>query len=157
MFYHVFSPSSFYSYLTNSLTSMHCVISRREKNYCAITVNSSAWTFWGLRSGKGLACKEVIILHTMKVTFLFRLLVCSWLYDRRDILFICIIFGQLGRLEMRFSILFFFGSEASISLLRQELKGSTLTTSIPNDGTDNASGSRLFFEQACCRRRQLRL
>jgi hypothetical protein len=63
-----------------------------------------------------------LLLHTMKVTCLFRLLVCTWLYDRRDILFIvCIIFGQLGRLEMRFSILFFFGSEASISLLRQEL------------------------------------
>lgn len=65
---------------------------------------------------------KLLLLHTMKVTCLFRLLVCTWLYDRRDILFIvCIIFGQLGRLEMRFSILFFFGSEASISLLRQEL------------------------------------
>ena len=131
MFFHVFSPSFFYSYLTNSLTSMHCVISRREKNYCVITVNSSAWTFWDLRSGKGLACK--VIITYMKVTCLFRLLVCTWLYDRRDILFIvCIIFGQLGRLEMRFSILFFFGSEASISLLRQELNiNSSLTTSIP--------------------------
>jgi hypothetical protein len=64
MFFHVFSPSFFYSYLTNSLTSMHCVISRREKNYCVITVNSSAWTFWdSLRSGKGLACKVIITYY----------------------------------------------------------------------------------------------